>query len=699
MSQHIDSNAKIDSDSPFHAGEQAFQKSVGKRESIERFGKKVIRPYMPDQHREFFAQLPFIVVGSVDEQGWPWASILPGEPGFINSPDPQRLDLNNQPVYGDPLISNINKLSAPLGFVGVELATRRRNRVNGRVINSSQNGFSIKVDQSFGNCPQYIQTRSVEFIRNPTVRYTDKKVVNLTKLNKRAMEIIANADTFFVASYVDSTTQPVIEGVDVSHRGGQPGFVKIDGNVLTIPDYSGNNHFNTLGNFLLNPKAGLIFADFSTGDIVMLTGSVSLSTKEDIHLNTFKGAERFWQFTLDHGLFLKDALPFRSVLSEYSPNTLLTSNWADSTKLIYQYSNANKWQTYKVTSIRDESSTIRSITLAPNNGDTIMPFKAGQFLSLSLPVNNTPNNIDRALKRNYTVSSSPDDNHYRISIKREEGGLVSNYLHEKITIGDVILAKTPKGSFHIDTSEKRPAVLIAAGVGITPMISMAKHIINEGVRTRYYRPTTILHSAKDSQQRAFYDEFKSLESASHNTMLYFSFLTQVNSSDKPGIDFNGSSRINTDIIQQLLPLADYDFYLCGPSSFVQDIYNGLLSLGVNDKRIFAEAFGPSVLKRKVNTEVSSSNQHHATQATIMFTKSGFEQNWELSDGTLLETAEQHGLTPEFGCRNGSCGSCATKVISGEVTYRTAPTATIADDEVLICCAVPSNKSSHIEIDL
>ena len=314
MTQPLDDSAE---ESPFHAGEQELQARVGKRDTMQRVGRRVLRTFMPEQHREFYAQLPFLVVGSVDDKGWPWASILSGKPGFAHSHDPTTLRVDGKPLTGDPLGAAI-KPGAPLGLLGIELSTRRRNRLNARISLASTTHFEITVDQSFGNCPKYIQTRTIDFVDEAASKAEHKEVTSLTRLDEAARTMISSADTFFVSSYVQTKEQPTKEGVDVSHRGGPPGFVKIENNTLTIPDYLGNYQFNTLGNFLLNPKAGLVFADFDTGDLLMLTGTVEILWEGSSELQSLKSALRAWRFTLNHGLLLKNAMPFRAILSGQS---------------------------------------------------------------------------------------------------------------------------------------------------------------------------------------------------------------------------------------------------------------------------------------------------------------------------------------------------------------------------------------------
>ncbi len=218
---------------------------------MEAFGRKVIRTWMPDQHREFYQQLPFMLYGAVDADGRPWASVLEGAPGFAHSPDPRASAV--LPACRLLMIRRNWRDGEPIGLLGIELHTRRRNRLNGHVGQScALTVSSVTVDQAFGNCPQYIQLRQFQRVPLADPRLATGPSI-WTALDDAAMALIAGADTFFVASYVDVDGQ---RAVDVSHRGGQPGFVRVEGNRLTIPDFAGNLHFNTFGNLLLNPKAG-----------------------------------------------------------------------------------------------------------------------------------------------------------------------------------------------------------------------------------------------------------------------------------------------------------------------------------------------------------------------------------------------------------------------------------------------------------
>ena len=673
--------------SPFHKGEQEAQSRLGVRDQMERFGRQVIREAMPDQHREFYNQLPFVFVGHADRNGWPWASILFGAPGFMHSKDERSLSINTKPVSGDPLEDSLMP-DKRLGLLGIELPSRRRNRLAAHVTEATTSGLELKIDQAFGNCPQYIQTRELETLDPATL--PESSIEEFTQFDNQAKSLITNSDTFFVASYVSNGSEAASEGADVSHRGGRPGYIRIDDdNTLTIPDYLGNNHFNTFGNFIENSKAGLLFLDFESGHILTLTGTVEILW-DSPDTKFFDGAERLWKFHLDHGRRLENALPLRWKLDAFSPNTSLTGTWKEAKELSDADRHKNEWRPYTVRKIVEESSVISSFYLKAE-GHQALSFQPGQFLTIKA-------NIDgKEHIRTYTLSSAPADDYYRISIKREASpdgevpeGMFSNYLHTQMKEGDIIYAKAPRGAFTFDSEEKRPAILLAGGVGITPMISMARHVLIEGLRTRSMRPLTIIGAAKNHNQRAFFEELQEISEASQAQIRTYWALSDVSSNLNPGKDFHHQGRISKDLLQAILPLDDYDCYLCGPSGFMQATYDLLRSMGISDARIYAEEFGPASLQRDVDQATEAFDAEPiASQAIIEFTESKVEQAWSQSDGSLLEFAEAHGFTPEFGCRSGQCGACKAQLISGKVAYRTEHPSSVNEDEILLCCSVPA----------
>jgi predicted pyridoxine 5'-phosphate oxidase superfamily flavin-nucleotide-binding protein len=297
----VDNN---DSGSPYHAGECEIQERVGVRERVEAAGRHSIRRFMPDQHRTFFTQLPTFFVGSSDAQRRPWASVMVGRPGFLQSPDPKRLDASARPFAGDPLNENLRG-GAVVGALGLEFHTRRRNRVNGHV-EMTGDGFAIHVDQSFGNCPQYIQARQFHFRERAGEASSPER---LSALAGAAQAVVAKADTFFIASQAGGDAGDWRHGIDVSHRGGRPGFVAIeDERTLIWPDYRGNFFFNTLGNLAADPRCGLLFLDFDGGDVVQLTGRAEILWDFDRDDPRWRDAQRLVRFGMDEGVYLRDAV-------------------------------------------------------------------------------------------------------------------------------------------------------------------------------------------------------------------------------------------------------------------------------------------------------------------------------------------------------------------------------------------------------
>jgi uncharacterized protein len=311
----------------WHAGELAMQHSAGVADRMAEVGKRAIRDHLIDQHRQFYPLLPFVVLGSVDPAGNAWATLRAGHPGFMDAASPDRLTIRIPRDSGDPADAGMEDGDS-LGLLGIELATRRRNRLNGPVSRDGSDRFDLVVEQSYGNCPQYIQTRAFRFTRDPMV-VSDERSLLLEATDERLRALIRGADTLFVASYAERENGR--RQVDVSHRGGKPGFVRIDPDgVITVPDFAGNRFFNTLGNFLVNPKGGLVFPDWETGGLLQLTGDVEVIL-DSPEMKEFQGAERFWRFKPRQILYRPDALPLRWVASPggQSPKSLTTGSWEE----------------------------------------------------------------------------------------------------------------------------------------------------------------------------------------------------------------------------------------------------------------------------------------------------------------------------------------------------------------------------------
>jgi predicted pyridoxine 5'-phosphate oxidase superfamily flavin-nucleotide-binding protein len=309
---------------PFHQGEVQTQERAGVRGMTERVGG-FVRSTMPDQHRDLFEQLPYLVIGALDDAGRPFASMAVGVPGFIESPSPGTLVVHATLAEDDPVRGGLRE-GAPIGLLGIEFETRRRNRANGTLAHVEPGMFAVDVEQSTGNCPQYIQARSIETaVRRPSETQREGP-----RLSARARAIVAGADTTFIASASAEIRRDGVHGCDVSHRGGKPGFWRAQtvhgGTRLTMPDFAGNRFFMTLGNVAENPRVGVAFVDFATGDWLSLTGRAEVQW-EGSELRAFEGAERLLHVDVEGGVILGGMIPFRWSAPEYARQLTRTGAW------------------------------------------------------------------------------------------------------------------------------------------------------------------------------------------------------------------------------------------------------------------------------------------------------------------------------------------------------------------------------------
>jgi len=295
---------------PFHEDELAAQRLAG-----QGAGRAAIRAFMPDQHRDFFALLPCLFVATLDARGWPVALVLTGAPGFVRSSDATTLAIAARPAADDPAAPGVTA-GAEIGLLGIDFTTRRRNRANGRLV-AVADGLTVRITQSFGNCAQYIQ------VRTPAPRpVRPARLESLSGLDDAARGLIKSSDTFFVASRSRAGMEG--GGLDISHRGGRPGFVGVQANTLAIPDFRGNRYYNTLGNLLGDPRAGLVFIDFVSGDVLQLQGSVTI----DWHpAGGPAGSERLWRVDVERAWRRRAAFPFTWTFGSYAPTTLSTGVW------------------------------------------------------------------------------------------------------------------------------------------------------------------------------------------------------------------------------------------------------------------------------------------------------------------------------------------------------------------------------------
>ena len=352
------------------------------------------------------------------------------------------------------------------------------------------------------------------------------------------------------------------------------------------------------------------------------------------------------------------------------------------------------WRNFVVVRKVKESEEITSFYLKPEDKGEIPNFQPGQFLTIKLDIPGQ----SKPVIRTYSLSDYPEPfDYYRLSIKREPApkgldvppGIASNFMHDRIHEGSIIPAKPPNGKFVLDVNKSIPAVLISNGVGITPMISMAKAC----ARLNPNRSIWFVHGARDGRFHAFRDEVRAIQQQNPNLNLHYRY-----SRPRPEDEghYHSVGYVDATLIKELVGL-EAEFFMCGSPPFMQSIMAGLKEWGVADSRIFFESFGKPMnvsSQRQPSAEPTNGN---IEEAEIVFADSGKTLTWRDSDGSILEFAEANDINPPYSCRAGICGTCACKIREGEVDYQESPTAAIDEGSVLICISKPG--TSRVVLDL
>ncbi len=654
---------------PFHAGEIAVQTRAGVAEEVDATG---IRSGMPDQHRRFFEALPFLALGLLDCAGRPWVVPVWDTEIFARSPDSHHLALNAPLPFATALDLDLSE-GSHVGVLGIEPETRRRNRMNGRLTDATGNGLTIRVDQSFGNCPQYIQRRGLTLL--PPVAPVEART---DTLSQAAHDLIARADTFFIASRTADLGPDPRRGVDASHRGGRPGFVCVDADsLLTFPDFAGNRFFNTLGNIEADGRVGLCFPDWQTGDILFLTGHARI-VWDRARIEAFAGAERLVEVQIDDSLFAPAAFATKGDLIEAWPPLDDTGTWPEAAADALR---RDGWRRFRIEARVDESAVITSFYLEPSDGGPVESYLPGQFL---------PVRLNGDILRNYTLSQAPTSKGYRISVKREAHGTGSRYLHDRVQVGDGIEVGKPAGAFTL-TDGDDPVVLLSAGVGITPMIALLDGLAQAVERGAAPRPVWFMHAARNGRNRSFAGYLDGLR-LRHDWLHVFTSFSRPDVDDALGETHDGEDRIDIETLKTLLPFAAHHFYLCGPKGFMCSLYGGLRDTGIDVGHIHHEFFGDGDLGDAAPQEKALPVPD---TASVHFDVSGTERVWTSESGSLLDLAESAGLSPKFNCRKGNCGTCAVRLISGKVAYDIKPAVTPPEGQALICCARPADEEGVV----
>ncbi|WP_302357403.1 2Fe-2S iron-sulfur cluster-binding protein [Alcaligenes sp. YSL9] len=376
-----------------------------------------------------------------------------------------------------------------------------------------------------------------------------------------------------------------------------------------------------------------------------------------------------------------------------------------------------RFRDYRVLEKQRESDVITSFVLEPVDG-VVPPYQPGQYLVFRLEIDG------QTVLRNYSVSGDPDcTDRLRISVKHEEApaglnvadGVASTWLHQHVQPGDVLNAAGPMGEFVLDESSQRPVVLLSGGVGQTPLLAMLHRLLKRSQRKVY-----VIHACDNSAVHAFADEMRELVAQREGVQLYFCYRNPTEHDEQAGLH-HVAGLITREQLQRWLPLDDYEFYLCGPSAFMQSNYGVLRSLGVARERIHYEFFGPATVLENTLADdgVASAVQDQVQPApssrvdanvldldspveavrgaataaedaaqTVTFLPDGRQAQWHEDCPSLLDLAEETGLSPDFNCRAGLCNTCMCTLVSGEVDYFEEPLDPVPEGKVLLCCSRP-----------
>ncbi len=351
----------------------------------------------------------------------------------------------------------------------------------------------------------------------------------------------------------------------------------------------------------------------------------------------------------------------------------------------------NGYRKFTVAKKIKECEGVYSFHLAPHDGKPLPPFKPGQYLTFSLDIPGR----DKPVVRCYSLSDGPiHTTHYRVTIKKEGSppdkpdvppGVASTYFCDVLKEGDILNVKAPTGHFYLDMNNPTPIVLLGGGIGVTPMLSMAKAVAASGSK----REVWFFYGVRSRGEHMLKEEIESLAEGNDNIRLHVCY-SRPNANETKGRDYHHATRVTPELLKELLPSNNYEFYLCGAGPFMQTLSEGLEAWGVPEKNIHYEAFGPATVIKKAAPPPSESETVFMSKITINFSKSGKKLQWNPALPNLLEFARANDVRIDTGCCAGSCGSCIVAIKSGSVEYLKDPDSTPEAGSCLTCICKPKS---------
>ena len=352
-----------------------------------------------------------------------------------------------------------------------------------------------------------------------------------------------------------------------------------------------------------------------------------------------------------------------------------------------------RWRGFReftIVQAQDEAQGCRTLKLQPVDGLPIADFVPGQHLPIRLSIPGQSKPVTRC----YSLSNGPAQGLYRLTVKavpppagqpQMAPGIASNFI-QSLQAGDQILARAPAGKFLLDCESKRPIVMLAGGIGITPMTSIIEHQLDQQSK----RLMVLVYGVRNGLEQPF-KQWLDQQAAAHSNLIVVHCYSQPLAKELQGRDYQVPGRVSVELLKQILPDNQCDYYLCGPPAFMESLDTGLQEWGVPDALIRSEAFGPAARP----TRKPAANP---LTARISFSKSGQTADWSAECESLLDLAEQAGVEIESSCRSGSCGTCAVHLLAGQVQYSDDIDADCDSDQCLPCVAVPHSSCQEIKLD-